>query len=103
MVESLTRMPRPLPLVDLIALAQDRRWESIDTIRVVKSAIGSGLIAGGAYELGTAHHQTDAEIGLGLLAAGLLLKATSQADVRTWELLPRSTYVIPLSVPPGAR
>jgi tetratricopeptide (TPR) repeat protein len=91
-----------LPLVDLIALAQDRRWESIDTIRVVKSAIGSGLIAGGAYELGTARRQTDAEVGLGLLAAGLLLKATSQADVRTWELLPRSTYVIPLSVPPGA-
>jgi hypothetical protein len=30
-----------------------------------------------------------------------LLKATSQADVRQWEMLPRTTYVIPLSLPPG--
>src|SRR5205085_6419867 len=33
--------------------------------------------------------------------AGLLLKATSQADVRQWELLPRTTFVLPMRVPPG--
>jgi tetratricopeptide (TPR) repeat protein len=89
------------PLVDLIVLAQDRRWQDIDTIRAVKSAVGTGLIAGGAYETLAGRRQTDMEVGLGLMAAGLLLKATSQADTRIWEMLPRSTYAIPLTLPPG--
>jgi tetratricopeptide (TPR) repeat protein len=90
-----------LALVDLVALAQDKRWESIDTIRVVKSVLGTGLIAGGAYEAATARNSTDAAVGLGLIAAGALLKATSQADVRVWEMLPRCTYAIPLQLSPG--
>jgi tetratricopeptide (TPR) repeat protein len=89
------------PLVDLLALAQDRRWESIDTIRAIKSVAGSGLMGAGAYELARGESNTSTEVGLGLLAAGLLLKATSQADVRVWEFLPRSTFIIPLTVPPG--
>ena len=36
-----------------------------------------------------------------LVGTGLLLKATSQADVRQWEMLPRTTFVIPLRVEPG--
>ena len=89
------------PLVDLIALAQDRRWQSIDTIRTVKSVVGTGLMAGGAYEALTAQHGGNAAVGLGLIAAGALLKASSQADVRMWEMLPRNTYAIPLTLPPG--
>jgi tetratricopeptide (TPR) repeat protein len=92
--------PAP-PLVDLIALAQDRKWQDIDTIRAIKSIVGSGLIAGGAYETLASGRRTNQEVGLGLIAAGLLLKATSQADVRIWEMLPRSTFVIPLTLPPG--
>lgn len=89
------------PLVDLIALAQDRKWQDIDTVRAVKSVLGTGLIAAGAYELG-GRHKSDTEAGLALVAAGLLLKATSQADVRIWEMLPRSTFVVPVVVPPGS-
>lgn len=87
------------PPVDLLALAQDRRWQSIDTIRTIKSAVGTGLIAAGAYEAS----KKDPEIGAAvvLIAAGLLMKGSSQADLRQWESLPRSTYVIPLSLPPG--
>ena len=29
------------------------------------------------------------------------MKATSQADVRQWEMLPRTVYVLPLRVEPG--
>src|SRR5665213_1295310 len=36
------------PPVDLLALAQDRQWQSIDTIRAVKSGLGAAMIAGGA-------------------------------------------------------
>jgi tetratricopeptide (TPR) repeat protein len=89
---------------DLLVTAQDRRWQSIDTIRTVKSVAGSGLIAGGALTglYGADRGKEDAVYaGLGMMAAGLLLKATSQADVRQWEMLPRTTFVLPLHVPPG--
>ncbi len=93
--------------VDLLAMAQDRKWQSIDTIRAVKSAIGTGLIAGGAIEGSRglnesgSRQRTDLMVSGGLLAAGLLLKATSQADTRGWEMLPRTVFLIPLKVPPG--
>ncbi len=89
------------PLVDLISLAQDRRWQSIDTVRAIKTILGTGLIAGGAYETFTARNNTDAAVGLGLIAAGALLKASSQADTRIWEMLPRNTFAIPLTLTPG--
>ena len=88
------------PPIDLLALAQDRRWQSIDTIRVVKSVLGTGLIAAGAYE--GLRRRSDPGLALGLIAAGVLLKATSQGDVRQWEMLPRTTFLLPLSLPPGA-
>jgi tetratricopeptide (TPR) repeat protein len=86
--------------VDTLALAQDRKWQSIDTIRAVKSAVGSGLLVGGAV-MGMSDRRQNQEIGLGLFAAGLLLKATSQADTRQWEMVPRTIYVLPLHVSPG--
>jgi hypothetical protein len=85
----------------MLALAQERQWQSIDTIRVIKSAAGTGLMAAGAVEAMQGRQQ-NAELGAGLFLAGLLLKATSQADIRQWEMLPRTTFVIPLHVSPGA-
>ena len=87
------------PPIDLLALAQDRRWQSIDTIRTIKSVVGTGLIWGGAYEA-TRHHGNDGT-ALALIAAGLLMKVTSQADVRQWEMLPRTVFLLPLEVSPG--
>jgi hypothetical protein len=89
------------PPVDLLALAQDRRWQDIDTIRAVKSALGSGLIAAGAVE-SMQRNRSQQELGLALIAGGLLLKATSQADIRQWEMLPRTVFLIPLHLTPGA-
>jgi tetratricopeptide (TPR) repeat protein len=92
------------PPIDTLAMAQDRRWQSIDTIRTVKSVVGTGLIAGGAATglYGMNRRNQDATIaGLAMIGTGLLLKATSQADVRQWEMLPRTTFVIPLRVEPG--
>jgi hypothetical protein len=93
-----------LPPVDLLALAQEKRWQDIDTIRAVKDVVGTGLIAGGAYEgyrYGRRGKSQDAAIAAGLVAGGLLLKASAVADTRTWEMLPRSSFVIPLSLSPG--
>lgn len=93
--------------VDLLALAQDRKWQSIDTIRTLKSAIGTGMLVGGGIEgiRGISGHgarqRTDLMVAGGLLAGGLLLKATSQADVRQWELLPRTVFILPMKIAPG--
>jgi len=89
-----------LPPVDLLALAQDRRWESIDSIRAIKSIVGTGLIAGGVGDA-LVRRRADPAVTLSLVATGLLLKATSQADLRQWEMLPRTVFVLPLKLAPG--
>jgi tetratricopeptide (TPR) repeat protein len=95
------------PTIDLLAMAQDRKWQSIDTIRTVKSVLGTGLLVGGAIEgirgingHGSAQRR-DLTAAAALAGAGLLLKATSQADVRQWEMLPRTVFLFPLKVEPG--
>lgn len=89
------------PPVDLLALAADRRWQSLDTFRTIKSAVGSGLIVAGAYEGLRSRDSSHQAAGLAMVGAGLLLKATSQADTRQWEMLPRTTFILPLELPPG--
>jgi tetratricopeptide (TPR) repeat protein len=95
------------PTIDLLAMAQDRKWQSIDTIRTVKSAIGTGLLVAGGIEgirgangSGSAQRR-DLTAAAALVGAGLLLKATSQADVRQWEMLPRTVFLFPLKVEAG--
>ena len=40
-------------------------------------------------------------VALGLILGGLAAKATSQADTRQWEMLPRTVFLLPLELPPG--
>ena len=92
--------------VDTVAMAQDRRWQSIDTIRVSKDVVGTGLIAAGAgyglYRLNDGRFNgVDAAIVGGAIAAGALLRAGSDVDTRQWEMVPRTVYLLPLSLPPG--
>lgn len=94
------------PTIDTVAMAQDRRWQSIDTIRTVKTTVGTGLIAAGAgygiYKAGRDDFRAeDAAIVAGLVAAGALLKASSNADLRQWEMTPRTVFLLPLKLAPG--
>ena len=88
------------PPVDLLALAQQQRWQSIDTIRVIKNVAGYGLMGAGAYQ-GILREHNDPLLGAALLGAGMLLRSTASADVRYWDTLPRTTFVLPLRLPPG--
>lgn len=95
------------PTIDLLAMAQDRRWQDIDTIRAIKSTlgtaslIGSGVMAGKGLSEHGSDQSRDLAIAAGLAVAGMALKASSQADVRYWEMLPRTVFVLPLHVDPG--
>jgi len=91
-------------MVDTLAMAQDQKWQDIDTIRTTKAVLGTGLMAGGAgvAAYGANRHDTGTALaGVGAMAVGALLAASSQADLRYWEMLPRTVYVIPASLPPG--
>ncbi len=87
-----------VPSIDLLDLAQERRWQSMDTIRLAKSAIGTGMMGYGAYQ-GIKHENYGTAAAL--IGLGALLKATATADVRHWEMLPRTVYVLPLHLKPG--
>ncbi len=96
--------PDLAPPFDTVAMAQDRRWQSIDTIRTTKSVVGTGLLVGGALVTANGLNQDSsgtALAGLGMMAVGALMKASSEADTRHWEMAPRTVFVVPLSLPPG--
>jgi len=97
------------PTIDLVALAQDHKWQDIDTIRAVKSVAGKALMGVGAYEglrgagaFGNHYNGGNLAAGLAMIAAGALIDASSQADLRQWEMLPRTTFLIPMQLTPGA-
>ncbi len=91
-------------MVDTLAMAQEQRWQDIDTIRKTKAVIGTGAMAAGAgvAGYGASRHDTGTALaGLGIMALGAALAASSQADLRYWETLPRTVYILPAALPPG--
>lgn len=68
-------------------------------------AVGNASILGGAIAA-TSRNQTSQEVGLGLIAAGLISKVisastTPQADVRAWDNLPHYLSFTSFELPPG--
>jgi tetratricopeptide (TPR) repeat protein len=92
------------PGVDTLAMAQDQKWQDIDTIRKTKAVLGTGAMVGGAglAAYGADRHNTGETLaGLGIMALGAALAASSQADLRYWEMLPRTVIVVPVALNPG--
>lgn len=73
----------------------------------VSDGLGSAAIVGGAILAnGSKQGSTSSNVGLGLMAAGLISKgfsalATPQADIRTWDNLPQYISFAALKMPPG--
>jgi tetratricopeptide (TPR) repeat protein len=91
-------------MANLLALAQEKRWLTMDTIREAKAVVGTGLMAGGlaASEYGAYNRdQTVALAGLGASLLGAAIAASSQADTRYWQMLPRTVYVAPFHLRKG--
>lgn len=90
---------------NVASMANDHRWNNLEDVRKFKSLLGSGLIAGGVIVAGTSDSRSsegrrNAQLatGLGLVLAGLALKATSQADIRHCEIMPASILVGALTI-----
>ena len=101
---------RILPIDDLNFQATTRGGRVMDHVLANKAVFKSGadtfgnaaLISGAVV----ASHRGSEEVGLGLVAAGLLGKVisaatTPQADTRSWENLPQYISFTALDLPPG--
>ncbi len=69
-------------------------------------AIGTAAMVGGALTAASAENNTTQGIGLGIMAAGLILQGISAsthpaADTRTWDNLPRFLSFAAVQLPPG--
>lgn len=72
----------------------------------VTGGVGQAAILGGALTAASSRNSTGQEVGLGVLAAGLILEGFSAsthpaADIRTWDNLPRFLSFAALQLPPG--
>ena len=100
------------PLDDLGFQATTRGGRVLDHVlanmavfKGTTDAVGNAAIIGGAIAA-TSQNQTSEEVGLGLIAAGIISKVVSasttpQADVRMWDNLPRYLSFTGLELPPG--
>ena len=91
-------------MVNTLALAQDKRWLTMNTIRETKAVVGTGLMAGGLIAANSgarSNNGTVALAGLGAAALGAALAASSHADTRYWQMLPWTVYVLPLTLRQG--
>jgi len=102
------------PFDDLYFQATTRGGRVMDHVLANKavfksttSAVGDAALISGAILAGQTHHNSaEDEVGLGLLAAGILTKLFSAAtvpaaDTRAWENLPRYLSFASLSLPTG--
>lgn len=92
--------PQTFPVAcDVNVMAADHMWNNLEDIRRAKSAIGSGMMLGGAITVVAAGDDTAQLVGLGLLFGGLFTRATAQADIRHCEALPQRTYIAAIDLP----
>jgi len=107
--ESLEYLPERMDAVDFHALAQHPRWWSLRSLRETKKAVGEFLtIAGtGAIIYGSVSDDAntrDKALLAGIAAAlfGQAVAQSSEADRRYLDVLPRTVYLVPLDLEPGA-
>ncbi len=88
-------------ITDVNRLADDLRWNNLEDMRLAKSALGTGLIIGGATVAAASDDQTAQLAGLGAVIAGVLLKATAGADTRHCITMPQRSYIALLDLRGG--
>ncbi len=93
-----------VPTIDTHLMARQRRWQTIDTYRAIREVTGKGMMVGGVIVLDQGmrrRNEDTALLGAALIGLGALLDASSAPDTRQWEMVPRTIYLVPLSLEPG--
>jgi len=103
-----TDLPDRLDAVDFDALAQHPRWWSMKSLRETKRAVGDILTAAGtgAVIYGSVSKDDNAKdkallAGIAAIAVGQAIASWSAADLRYFDVLPRTVYLVPLQLEPG--
>ena len=93
---------RPIAAVcDVNTMARDHMWNSLESLRIAKSRLGTALLMAGAAVASHGGHRRNEDAtyaGLGLLLGGLLAKAGAHADTRYCDLVPQRVYVVPVQI-----
>jgi len=87
--------PAPAQLVNLRRIAAKRKWQTLDTIRYVKGFLSSGIAVQQLQATGALERSI-------LNVVGTALGAGVSYDIRHWELMPESIFVLPLALAPGS-
>lgn len=91
------------PALDVNALVGRHRHDPLLDERRTRGALGDAALLGGAVVIGSrSDSSTNALVGLGVIAAGLLAKSGAQADTRFNALLPASASIAVMSLPEHA-
>lgn len=101
-------LPRRLDAVDTWELAQHPRWWSMRSLRETKKAVGDVLSIGGWGAVIVGSGTSDDNVrdkailgGIAAIALGEAFKSGSAADLRCFDVLPRTVYFVPLKLEPG--
>lgn len=101
-------VPETFDVIDTWALARHPRWWSLRSLRETKRIVGDVLTAGGAAALVIGASADDSSTrdkavlaGLGMILAGQMMAASSAADLRHFDVGPRTVHLLPLNLDPG--
>ncbi len=87
------------PVLNLNRMAADHRWRDLEDVRKIKSVVGNVAAVGGAFVLLDGLNRRSKEqalIGLGVLAVGAAMKATTHAQTEYCDTFPQRMFVVPL-------
>lgn len=87
------------PILNLNQMAADHRWRDLEDVRKIKSVVGNVAAIGGTFVLINGlqrRNKEEALIGLGVLAVGAALKATTHAQTEYCDTFPQRMFVVPL-------
>lgn len=83
---------------DVNAMAADHMWNNMEDVRQAKSVLGSALLIGGGVVALASDDSTAQIVGASAAVLGLLMKATSGADLRYCEVFPQRVYFAPVMI-----
>ncbi|MCB0060281.1 MAG: hypothetical protein KDE45_24745, partial [Caldilineaceae bacterium] len=92
--------PGVRPVTNVARMSRDHRWINFESIRRLKALIGEGLVVGGVIVgAGNERNESNQIASAAMILTGILLQASSAADLRHNSLLPAAVYLAVMDLP----